>query len=467
MGREFMLSQSGSRVDMNNDRNQASAGRAFMETAGGASATPSVDCGGVLPQDPTRQRAIASRTKTVVLLVLVCSVAAFVGTRFLDSLQGTDFPDFYCAARMLADGHGHQLYDAEAQRQYQARYAGRVGTLYIHPPFEAALYLAVAWLPLGRAYLLWSFLNLAFLAVSAHRLAREALRPWDWRLLLAASLTFAPLLLCLLQGQDSLLLLLLVILAFTALRRDSAFAAGCWLGLGLFKFQIVLPLLLVLVLTQPRSARSQLAKGFGLVGLALAGLSAAISGWSAFTVYPTFLLHLGAQPFAGIVPQAMANFRGLTYFFFQRDQSLWAVVVVSMLSVTALAMAVTGWNEVHVPSHLSPAASMQNHFDLLFANCVVFALLVSYHLNPHDLSLLLLPMVLMLRHSAGASPLVTGSPRSLILGLSAVLFLPPLHLFALQAHAYALVSVPLIALFAVCASWLRRGARKAGTAPLS
>jgi len=117
----------------------------------------------VLPRDTSRKLAIVSWTKTLILLVFVSALAAFAGTRFPGSLRGTDFPDFYCAARMLADGHGHQLYDPEVQRQYQARYAERVGTLYIHPPFEAVLYLAVAWLPLSRAYLVWSFLSLAFL----------------------------------------------------------------------------------------------------------------------------------------------------------------------------------------------------------------------------------------------------------------------------------------------------------------
>jgi len=431
-----------------------------VETACGESATPSVDCGGVLPGDPTRQRTIVSGAKAVILLVFVCSAAVFVATRSLDLLQGTDFPDFYCAARMLVDGHGDQLYNAEVQRQYQARYAGRVGTLYIHPPFEAVLYLAVAWLPLRRAYLLWSLLNVAFLALGARRLAKEALVPWDWRVLLAASLTFAPLLLCLQQGQDSLLLLLLVILAFTALRRDRAFAAGCWLGLGLFKFQLALPLLLVLIFTQ-RSARSELVKGCGLVGLALAGLSAAISGWSVFSAYPTFLVHLRAQPFAGIVPQAMANFRGLTYFFFRRDQSLGAVVVVSILSAAALVATLIGWNEARVSTHLGHAARRQNQFDLAFSGTVLFALLVSYHLNPHDLTLLLLPMVVMLRQSVP-----TSSSHWLMLGLTAVLFLPPLHLLALQAHGYALLSIPLIALFAVSASWVRKEDREAGAARL-
>jgi hypothetical protein len=363
-------------------------------------------------------------------------------------MQGSDFPDFYCASRMLAAGHGHQLYDAAVQRQYQARYAGRVGTLYIHPPFEAVLYLAVAWLPLRQAYLLWSLLNLVFLAVAERVLAKEAPLPWDWRVLLAASLTFVPVLLCLQQGQDSLVLLLLVVLAYTALRHDRAFAAGCWLGLGLFKFQLVVPLLLVLVMTQRGNVRSGLAKGFSLVALALAAVSAAISGWRVFTAYPDFLLHLQAQPFAGIVPQAMANFRGLTYFFFRSDHSVWAVAAVAILSAAALIPTLRIWEFARPASPPQSAAERQDKFDLAFAVTMLFALLVSYHLNPHDLSLLLLPIALLM-HRTMARKEGPGPANWITLTLVAIMFLPPLHLLALTAGFYALLSLPLFALLMI------------------
>ncbi len=355
---------------------------------------------------------------------------------------------------MLLEGHGHQLYDATLQRQYQAHYAGRIGTLYIHPPFEALLYLAVAWLSLKRAYLLWSLLNLAFLAAASRRLAKDALIPWDWRVLLIASITFVPLLLCLLQGQDSVFLLLLLILAFLALRRKRAFAAGCWLALGLFKFQLVLPLMLVLVLTQLGSVKAALIKGFGLVALALAALSAAISGWSVFITYPEFLLHLRSQPFAGIVPQAMANFRGLAFLLFHREQLPWAIAAVSILSASALIITLSGWKYARLASRSSLPANTHDEFDLAFANTVLFALLVSYHLNPHDLSLLLLPIPLLLRHTRSRTQPLPGSAKGIILSLLGILFLPPLHVWTLRAGIYGLVTLPLIALF-LAASVLR------------
>lgn len=390
------------------------------------------------------------------MLALVCCAAAVVGVRSSDTLRGTDFPDFYCAARMLLDGHGSQLYDADLQRQYQAAYAGRVGTLYIHPPFEAVVYILVAWLPLRRAYLLWSFLNLALVAVVTRRLSRDALAPWDWCLLLAASITFVPLLLCLIQGQDSLVLLSLVVLAFMDLRRRRGFAAGCWIGLALFKFQLVLPLVLVLLLTQPKGSKIGLTKGFSLIGLALMGLSAAISGWAVFAAYPKFLADLQAQPFAGIVPQAMANFRGLTYMVFHRDQSLWSVAAVTILSAAALLLTLTRWKRAGLGSPSGSTNTSQAEFDAAFASTVLFSLLVSYHLNPHDLSLLLLPMSVLLHRRFDGTRVFASRGKWMTLGLLAILFLPPLHLWALRAHVYSLTAVPIMFLFLATALNVRR-----------
>lgn len=93
-------------------------------------------------------------------------------------------------------------------------------------PFEALIYLPVAWLPLRKAYLPWFLLYIFFLAAASRRLAIHLPLPWDWRILAATSLMFVPLLLCLLQGQDSVLLLGFVVLAFTESRRGRSFASG-------------------------------------------------------------------------------------------------------------------------------------------------------------------------------------------------------------------------------------------------
>ena len=244
-------------------------------------------------------------------------------------------------------------------------------------------------------------------------------------------------------------MLLLVVLAFAALRRGHGFAAGCWLGLGLFKFQLALPLMLVLVVTQSRNVRTGLVKGFGVAAVALGGLSAAISGWSVFLIYPKFLLHLKTQPFAGVVPQAMANFRGLIYLFFHSDQSSrrhhnFVDPLRSRADRDALGMEEDGDRITKTTSiWLSPT------------HCI-FALLVSYHLNPHDLSLLLLPIALLFRRASRRTRGARNPADWIILGWVGILFLPPLHLWTLRGGVYALMSLPLLGLFLSVAFPLRR-----------
>lgn len=486
-------------ADKNNDRIRRlrEGGLSTFSNQAGDSDPHSIDFGAVLQTKTVQPRAPASGVKAIIAVIFLACAAALVSLHFSSALKGTDFPDFYCAARILLDGHAHNLYDAAFQYRYQAEYAGRVGTLYIHPPYEAALYLSVAWLPLRYAYMLWSFLNLLFLAFAARVLARTTLLDWDWQLLPIFALTFVPLLLCLIQGQDSIVLLLLVVLAYANLRRGHNLTSGCWLALGLFKFQLVLPIAIVLLLARSGIGKRAFASGFATVMLALMGLSAAISGWSVFTVYPKFLLHLPAQQFAGIIPQVMPNFRGMVFTVFHHNQSWWSVAIVCVLSAVALLCNLDAWKPAELASD-QPKIDPRGTFDLAFSSTVIFALLVSYHLNPHDLTLLLLPISLTLyqistrqswrisgrvavqaftqwrhpehsRFSGGPKNLPLNRPAAPVklhqyrisgwttLVLLALLFLPPVHLLPLKAnlYPYSLIAIALIVLLAAIALMLR------------
>jgi hypothetical protein len=439
----------------------------------GDSTPPSIDCGAMSPAQTACPQPLTSWLKNVLLVALLASTAATIGQRNFPSLRGTDFPDFYCASHILLDGHGSQLYQPALQYRYQTEYAGRVGTLYIHPPFEAVLYLSVTWLPLKEAYLLWTGLNLLFLAMASRAVTQAAFPGRNWQTLSIFSLTFVPLLLCLIQGQDSIVLLLLMIFSYVDLRRERNFSAGCWLALGLFKFQLVLPMMLVLLLAMSSLRRRAFASGFAMVTLALAGLSAAISGWSVFRIYPKFLTDLPAQHFAGIIPPAMPNFRGLAFLLFHRDQAPAAIATVGALSLAALIATWIACKHASITPNPNDLHA-QTPSGLAFSATVVFSLLVSYHLNPHDLTLLLLPISLTLpcvlerKESAlGSQPGRTNPnwriSNSTILALLAILFLPPLHLFALKVHAfaYALLALPMIFLFAaIVVASRNRGASK-------
>jgi hypothetical protein len=84
--------------------------------------------------------------------------------------------------------------------------------------------------------------------------------------------------------------------------------------------------------------------------------------------------------------------------------------------------------------------------DLIFANAVAAAILVGYHLSPHDLTLLLLPLGLILNHVLATPQMPRWLRLSLVANL-ALLFFPPLYLWVLHLHMYAYAGMAVLTLF--------------------
>ena len=101
----------------------------------------------------------------------------------------------------------------------------------------------------------------------------------EFWLTLLTILAFFPVWYCLLQGQDSILLLLLFALSFWLWRRGQDEAAGFVLALGLFRPQLVLPFVLVTFL----GGRWKFIRGF-IPGASSSSLCPL--GWSVFMVWP-------------------------------------------------------------------------------------------------------------------------------------------------------------------------------------
>lgn len=199
-----------------------------------------------------------------------------------DALAGRpDFSIFYTAGLMLRRGQGTALYDNALQWQTQREFTQgirvRQGPLpYNHPPFEALLFLPFTYLPYLSAYALWIALNLLLLAGMPrflHSYLPRLSEEFSWLPFLAA-VGFFPIAFALMQGQDSILLLLLYALAYAALRSGKNFRAGIWLGLGLFKFHLVLPFAFILLLHR----RLRTIGGFLVSGLTVGMISLSLVG---------------------------------------------------------------------------------------------------------------------------------------------------------------------------------------------
>jgi hypothetical protein len=377
------------------------------------------------------------------LALLAVTALAFYFARLFPVMQkGTDFADFYVGAQIVLQGRGHQLYDTAVQNEFLARYSGRVGTYFIHPPFETLVYLPFSLWTIARAYLLWCLLNMMLLIAVARALVRPVFRRWTWHVLLPLLLLFVPVLLDLLHGQDSLLLLLLFLSTFAALEGKEEFAAGCFLGCALFKFHLALAVAIPVF----SAGRKKVLAGFGLVAAALLLISVKISGWEVLFSYPEFLAHFSQLPLAGVHKEQMANLRALFGLAFP-DKSPVAMVMSGFSSLVVLWLNASSW--VALAGRASQSAALP------FANVVIGAILVSYHLSPHDLVILLLPMALIVHHLKTCGDIPAWS-RAVFISTLVLLFLPPLHLISLRFHVYTYVCLPVLALFAVTYAEIKR-----------
>jgi hypothetical protein len=349
-----------------------------------------------------------------------------------------DFTIFYSSARILAQGLGRQLYDEPTQYRVQQQFAAgvsiRQGPLpYNHPPFEAVAFVPFSWMSYPAAYCLWNLFNLIFLVMTLYvlRPALPGLKSVSAAAWLCVWVSFFPVFFALLQGQDVLFLLLLFAGVYVLLRRNNDMAAGCCLALGLFRFHLVLPLVLILLWQK----RTKAIYGFLATAAVLAVISVAIVGWQGALDYPgqVWQMERAMEQHQTIFPLRMANVRGLLASLLPFASRSVSNLIVGALSLGLLYFAAHKWK-----------TTSRTQFDLAFSICVIVTLLVSYHTLAYDLSLLLLPVALTLHHLFKNEDCQPRSRLFLLIPLF-LLFFSPLHAFlAMRNGHYNLFALVLL-----------------------
>jgi len=365
-----------------------------------------------------------------------------------------DFSQFYGAAQMVRQGLGRDLYDLRTQAEFQSRVAS-VHVFYNHPPFETLLFLPLTFFSYRVAYTLWTLISVgllvgaALLIESRTRVSSTIFRytriPADFVLAFVLFLTFAPATTCLLLGQDSMLMLLIYTLVFVLLRSGAEFRAGCVLACGLFKFQLIVPFVLILLLRRKWSA----VWGFGVAGSLLILASVAVSGIQILATYPRFLLFESKyQQIAGFAPEYMPNIRGALHLLVDgRLGPLAFGTLVALFSGLGVSLMAENWRDEQLGFSFSAA---------IFAT-----LLASFHLYNYDLTLLLLPISVACGELARRERLLS-SPIPLSAAL-VILFIPPLHRLLLLHGVYALMVIPILGLFCTVL-WFTRSSFREGDA---
>lgn len=400
----------------------------------------------------------ATQTKLAICLFAIVALHSYVLWQARQSIPGglADFSIFYTAGGIVRAGNGSRLYDDFLQESVQRSFSPlavekRGGILpYNHLPFEALLYAPLAHFSYLTAYAIWLGVNLVFLSSIPFLLRRrlQVLGRVPLYLWLLACLAFFPIFIALIQGQDSILLLFLYCLAWTSLERGSELASGSWLALGLYKYHLVLPFIL------PLWRRSKLIAGFLGVAIVLGLISLAITGWSSLLSYPRYVwgtehnLNYGFNALPGL----NANLRGLISGTIPAAHPAIETSLIVFLSAIVLLLMMYAAGKTASADYRSRRA--------LFALGMVGTILISYHLQVHDLALLFLAIVLVLEILLSNPPLPKWTGNTLRVCI-ALLFCSPLYLILrLRYGQLRLLAIVLLAFFLgllSLISYLRRG----------
>lgn len=356
-------------------------------------------------------RALAAAAIAVCLGMILTAILRVVDGSL--DVKHTDFISYYSAGVLASHGNGAWAYAAShlsaVERGVIAPFHPRGGVLpYLYPPYFLVALAPFARLPLQMAFELWAALNLAVLLaalVALHRFLRpaagEALFLW------LGALSFLPVLVCLLQGQVSILLLGLLTAVFFAAREKRDVTAGVLLALVLIKPPLVLPFLVLFAVRR----RWKLLGAFTATACVLGGM-------------PELLFGAGINAHYLQTLEVAAGWHGQFGFGAQFNDSIAGFAQLLLpagpaaIATAALDLAVAG----------ALISRCRANFEAAFALATVAALLVSPHVLIHDLSLLLLPAALAFgiarRAQSSAVPVLVALDAAAIAGLVAVHFIP-------------------------------------------
>jgi hypothetical protein len=363
-----------------------------------------------------------------------------------------DFRHLYAAAYMVRVGDRGELYSYGAEQKFQDRLVSpeEIALPFNHLAYEALLFLPYSFASYRAGYFLFLLTN-AVLLFFVIRLMRSrtcnlgAVFRW---LPAALFITFLPVATAFMQGQDSIILLLFFTGGLFLLDKGEMFAPGFLAGLGLFKFQLVIPVAAMFFLWR----KWRFVAGFATSSLLVICLSVWIAGPSQISTYAHSLLSMSVketpldQARFAIYPIGMPNLRGLIFVLTASFLSrFWLQALTAICSIVILL-----WTAV---------AARHGDVQRQFSIALTTAALLSYHLYIHDLSILLIPIV------AALDQYLSGhKPGEWLTALAAIaMFAGPGIIGVTSIHPF-IVSLPLI--FLLIAQVMSVSQERQSTAPL-
>jgi hypothetical protein len=276
------------------------------------------------------------------------------------------------------------LYDIATQQAYQNGQGWHLTNtcFFYHPSYEALLYAPLSLLPYTTAYFVYMGWNLLLLGTAVYLAPRVA--PAGKQAAPLLFFTAFPVLLCLLEGQNSILFLVALLWVWRHIEAGANWRAGALLGMTLFKPALAAPLAVLLTV---RLGKRFLA-GFAATGSAVMLLSLWLTGGQGMREFVQLASRAsplldGASNSAraiSVYRDEMPNLEGLLYLGGGRFLTAHGAAILSIAGSAMVLMAAV---------YMVRRARLETAFCLAIA----FAVLLSHHLFLYDHTALLLPML--------------------------------------------------------------------------
>jgi hypothetical protein len=310
---------------------------------------------------------------------------------------GGDFGPTLVGARIIRGGLGSRLYDPAMQLAVQTQLVGpylpRAELLpYNHPPAEALAIVPFMGLPYALIYVLWSMAGVLAVGGAVWALSCVLPLPTTRRWFLLGAIASYPFLYgALWLGQNTPFVFLGVCGLFVGSLRRRPGWAGVSLALIALKPQLLPCFLLLLVLQ--RHWRT-LAAGMGTLGIA----SVVAMPWLGVAWplrYARFLDEIAHWPQGEMIDGSiMRNWRGLAMNLAGAAPHVATALEISFTGASVGWLCWCWWRARHD----------RDDEMLLWGMAIVVALLTAPHVNPHELTLLIVPAWIVVARTPAAGP---------------------------------------------------------------
>jgi hypothetical protein len=380
-----------------------------------------------------------------VLLALIATLSLLQGiqitwmTRSFMAQGHYDFLIFYTGAEIVNAGKGQDLYDLNLQQAHQEKFKlpRKAWSVlpFNHAPYELLPLLPLAKLSFQRAHLVWSIISVIFLILAC--LILLALTERTHRMLFGGlMLSFYPAWITIKMGQDSAMSLLILVGVFASLKYERDVAAGGILALGLYKPQLVLPLAGILLMSRNWPTLI----GFAATAACLAAISLAMVGWQGILGLFS-IISVMDRPTTIVYPAHMANLRGLFFPLL----SLFRLPELTNIFTAIVSLIVYCYSVILWKNNVSRDRPL---FDLHFSLAIVATVLISFHLYPHDVIVLLIPIVLTFNYVLAHEPRLIMA-RNVFLFVLLLLYLPFVPILLEHTGSFGSLVVPILLLYGV------------------